>query len=122
MGKPPDTHDKNRELHELLGLCWHEYPGPTEWLGCNCLKCGRLYRGEHDDNPDYTTDPRLVLREMMKREDWRGLKGFATYLTTELGGRRFLDIPLTLILDTTGKLRDMAMDKLKEENDAKDKV
>jgi len=97
--------NKNQELHELLGLEWIE-----DWVLTNSE--GTTVRIPREDNPDYATDPRLVLREMMKREDWRGSEGFANYLTIELGGRRFLDIPLNLILDTTGKLRNLAIDWL----------
>ena len=106
--------DKNRELHELLGLCWHEWVRnighDAEDLMCD--KCWR-YPSEVGENPDYAADPRLVLREMMKRGDmlrfldflrgkWRGLLTEDTLLLAEI-----------IVLNTTGKLRDLAIEWLK---------
>ena len=108
----------NKELHELLGHCWHE----TEWVpgqGLRCKKC-KIWAVHSPDphyeiqdrlspGPDYAADPRLVLREMEKREDW---KNFTTYLMNRID----FTYPLfeNYILDTTGKLRDLAIEWLKE--------
>ena len=86
--------DKNRALHELLGLCWHEW----------------------------TDDPRLVLREMMKRDDWDNFSEFVLIAHTGLcvtsmvvdSSVQLVLFPLYYISDTTGKLRDMAIEWLKE--------
>ena len=100
--------DKNRELHELLGLCWHETKADTPW---KCSKCGMgmslvVY-------PDYAADPRLVLREMRKRDDWIDFQNWCFVGVTELDGNVCYGVPIDLALDTTGKLRDMAIEYLK---------
>jgi len=79
---------KNRELHELLGLRWYEWDNTVGFT--------------HIDNPDYAADPRLVLREMAKRADFK--------LFMDLDD----DIPIEYVLDSTGKLRDMAIEYLKK--------
>ncbi|MFH1448101.1 MAG: hypothetical protein ABIG39_04520 [Candidatus Micrarchaeota archaeon] len=112
---------KNKELHELLGLCWHEEVPSSKIFNYRCL-CGyevetqiRLL-GKHirENNPDYASDPRLVLREMMKREDFRLFMARLMYYGDTAGAIDWdEDITIDLILDTTGKLRDMAIEWLK---------
>ena len=58
--------DLNREFARLVGLCWHEYD--TETL--NCIHCEKVMWRKDSNNPDYAADPRLVLREMVKRREW----------------------------------------------------
>jgi len=91
--------DINRELAELLGLCWHE-PIPDI-----CCKCG----SREPFNPDFTTDPGKIelLRLMMKRDDW---PKFAHYVGTHNGA-----FPLDLITDTTGRLAQAAVEWLRKE-------
>jgi hypothetical protein len=61
----------DRRLAELLGICWHEYENSRpKWLGDNCLKCGKLYRDERDDNPHLSTDSVALLRALMDLPDW----------------------------------------------------
>ena len=103
--------DKNRELHELLGLCWHEIVA-IDRINYVC-SCGKVYK--IDDkyacvNPDYAADPRLVLREMMKREDWFEFVNEIGQMEQNEGSDM---IYLIYILDTTGKLRDLAIEWLK---------
>ena len=107
----------NRELHEEFGYCWHEW----EWSSENgqgawkCRKCGKLSL-ERNDNPDYVADPRLVIREMMKREDWSAFCDQIghSYATHETKAAAYDYIYLFYILDTTGKLAQLALDWLKE--------
>jgi len=105
--------EKNRELAELLGLCWHERI--TSRL-CNCgfIPTGFEIIENHIsyNNPDYTSDAGKVqlLREMEKREDWLN---FLNKVGLGGGYRRRLSIYIEYILDTSGKLRDAAIEFLK---------
>ena len=99
--------DKNRELHELLGLEWKE-----EWQLKDAN--GEVVLIPREDNPDYTDDPRLVLREMKKREDFhRFVAKINAFSLDEDDALIDNAIPVDLILDTTGKLRDLAIEWLK---------
>jgi hypothetical protein len=85
---------KNRELAELLGLTWHEVTDQTmlhDLCSCRDWDCKEI-------NPDFTTDAGKVglLRLMEKREDWPKV------------------IRIDYITNTTGKLRDAAIEFLKE--------
>jgi len=78
-----------------------------------CLDCSKrkpIY-------PDYAADPRLVLREMMKRKDWPrfldsidGMHNCYDY-GQEIVWRDWIEVKY--LLDTTGKLRDKAIEWLK---------
>lgn len=107
----------NRELHELLGKCWHEHSRPKEyrdgfgykvqWI---CEKCGN-----DELNPDYT-DARLVLEAMREREPFV-YDEFVFWLLDQLAEKvvmsKFFGL-LDLILDRTGRLRDLAIEWLRE--------
>ena len=108
--------DKNRELHELLGLCWHEIKEVTPTMRYKC-SCGYICYVDDSmnyhcrvNNPDYAADPRLVLREMEKRDDFNRfvakINGFSLDEDDELIDNA---IPIDLILDTTGKVGDLAI-------------
>ena len=111
--------DKNRELHELLGLCWHAEAAEWEDARPTCL-CGMTFLHEQylenhiiNANPDYTTDAGKVqlLREMVKRDD------FTRFLGSIRIDLNYDDVPyieILYIIDTTGKLRDMAIEWLKK--------
>ena len=129
----------NRELHEALGYCWHKqgYVGGTGGgsvyrdgtntftfnYDCYC-SCGEKFTNYIDllnhckqNNSDYKADPRLVLREMEKREDW--IK-FAVFLhhsqsISALHAGVVRTVPVDLILDQTGKLAQLALDFLPKE-------
>ena len=121
--------DKNRELHELLGLCWHEYVNSPKGLREFECSCGKGFdwsrvidKHIRELNPDYTSDPRLVLREMVKREDWPEFYGSlhsskienikfhaGTVKRNEYSGT----IGIRYILDTTGMMEDLAIEWLK---------
>ena len=104
---------KNRELHEFLGLCWHSPAAPSmSHIGSAiCKKCKQWL----DANPNYAADPRLVLREMIKK---RGGKGWINFID-EIGQMEYDKetdtIRVSLILDATGKLRDAAWEWLRKE-------
>jgi len=122
---------KNRELQELLygvkGEKDHskplhrkskDYPGTTitdwnakgphpriDWEEESEKKTFYLCNCQHekgDELPDYAADPRLVLREMMKRKEWIEFRWFIDDCWVDL-----------IVLDTTGKLRDLAIEWLK---------
>uniref|UniRef100_A0A6H1ZZ56 Uncharacterized protein n=1 Tax=viral metagenome TaxID=1070528 RepID=A0A6H1ZZ56_9ZZZZ len=82
--------DPNREFAELLGL-----PEDEDWM-CPV---------------DFVVDPRFVLREMRKREDWPEF-AFKEMIFSNSGK---CGISLNYILDTTGLLRNKAIEFLKEE-------
>ena len=76
----------------------------------------RLPEGEGEKT--MTDDaPRIVLKEMMKREDWWTfieVYGDLQRWSNDIGGWEKTDlIPIDLILDTTGLLRDKAIEWLK---------
>lgn len=111
-----ESKDKNRELHELLGLCWHEFHRSTGPYYI-CRLCKNKF-GDHREfvastacNPDYAADPLLVLREMMlKCKDWNG---FVDQIGARIGGQAYFHH--AFIFDTTGRLRDLAIEWLRKE-------
>jgi len=106
--------EKNRELNELLGLCWHSpvAPAMSHVGGSVCKKCKQRF----DANPDYA-DPRLVLREMER------IGKLAQFIDSLVSGKELVNsaTPVFWFLtdyitnDTLGKLRDQAIDWLKKE-------
>ena len=64
---------------------------------------------------DFDLDPLLVLREMMKRKDWY------QFLISIDCPVKFAEvcIPISYILDTSGKLRDAATKFMRRKNDGK---
>ena len=105
--------DPNREFHELVGLCWHEwdYEGDPVY----CIKCSVEYDPD-TANPNYAADPRLVLKEMRKIGK---LEEFLRTKIYPLGSTGY-NIPINYFinsnreLETTGKLRDEASEFLKK--------
>ncbi len=62
----------NRRFAEMCGLCWHIYgydPNDRFLRVPQCPKC-QIHLSANFPNPDFISDPRLVLREMMKLKDW----------------------------------------------------
>lgn len=105
----------NRRFAELVGADYHSY----ETKGMD----GKMHL---HSNPDFAADPRLVLREMMKREDWPEFfhflieKGLAVYSRPIFGAeRRPYYLSDTLFTDTTGLLRDRAVEWMERRKDAK---
>ena len=105
--------DKNRELHELLGLEWKQTI--KECSICNSI----ISYKTTDPNPDYAADPRLVLREMMRCKDWSRFHmriGSRERTVIDPDGIAWVinsEIRIDLVLNTTGKLRDLAIEWLK---------
>jgi len=113
----------NETFAEMVGIPWHKQISTKEdGYGCSCgflAYFGGVY-GEHirnNPNPDYAADPRLVLKEMMKREDWPrfldsidGMHNCYDY-GQEIVWRDWIEVKY--LLDTTGKLRDKAIEWLK---------
>ena len=86
----------NRRLHELLGGTWDTHEG---WYG------------NFNKNPDYCADPRLVLKAMMEREDYPYFSERIGWYIQREEGRL---IYTYLIMDTTGKLAQLAIKWLEE--------
>lgn len=109
--------DINRRFVELLGppLCWHEEVeshdfGMDGYSVCSC--------GEEDcykPNPDFIADPRLVLVEMMKREDWKEFVETAGVWSNRTTGMMSEHILIDYILNTTGLLVTAAVEWLERE-------
>ena len=87
--------DANRRFSELAGIC----------KTCDDKVCTL----DPDCCTDYT-DPREVLRVMSKREDFSRWVAQINALSIDEDGDLIDNaIPVDLILDTTGKLRDLAI-------------
>ncbi len=91
--------DLNRRFAKLAGLCWHE---ETPYIESIC-SCGNVYhvaknmiRHIQHNNPDFISDPRLVIKEMVKRPDWDDFQ------------KQIID-PFAYLMDTTGKLVTLAI-------------
>ena len=57
------SQNKDRDICEALGICWHVYIPEYEHLngtlvetGKHCVKCDYISNGYDYDNPDFTTD------------------------------------------------------------------
>ena len=114
--------DKNREFAELVEIPWHEEISVAIFCGEDRFRCscGAFYDKRQQlldhvekSNPGLTADPRLVLREMMKREDWPEFITALSGINTCINGHYFIRVDL--ILDTTGKLRDNVIEFLRKE-------
>ena len=100
--------DKNRRLVELLNGCWHEVEREGDSF---CEHCEEHYT--HVQNPDFAADPRLVLRAM---ERIGKLDIFLQYLCPEERcDLAVIHFVRKYMLDTTGKLRDAAIEFLEDE-------
>jgi len=107
--------DKNKELAELLGLCWHEavelcklgHIRPSCTCGYSCKTWAGIDTHIKANRPDFTTDAGKVqlLRLMMDNQKW--IEQF------ELLPNCWLLI--SYITDTTGKLRDVCLDWMRKE-------
>ncbi len=102
--------DKNRRFHELIGKCWHE-ANYSIGTACICLKCKKEFKY----NPDYISDPRLVLREMMQRRDWTQFVDVIGMWLNRTTGIMSEHILLDCILDQTGLLLEKAIKWLEKD-------
>ena len=104
--------DKNREFHELVGLCWHEPESAQTTNYGFCRHC-RKPNYECEDNSDYAADPRLVLREMRTKSSDL-YDDFLDSLAPEL--EQYGYIEAYYILDESGILRDAAIKFIRKED------
>ena len=102
MDKNPEN---NRIFAELVGLCWHETIYADDYYS-HC-SCGEVipFGKSKCQNPNYATDPRLVLREMKYKTNFQEFLD-ALMVNAE---PNFGMIKVDYILDLTGKLRDAAI-------------
>jgi hypothetical protein len=116
----------NRELTELLGLCWHRWEyllgnPPNEVGRCSCGKFSDVTYMEWinihaHNNPDFASDPGKIelLRLMMKREDWsKFLFTINKIAGITVWGQNFIFV--RYITDTTGLLARAAVEFLRRE-------
>jgi len=105
--------DKNREFAKLAGICWHEW---VDNLGHDggiiCKHCWK--NPDEVSNPDFT-DAREVLKVMELRRDWVGFLNFIHGGKLWNGELHASVVPLWLVKNTTGKLRDLAIEWLEKE-------
>jgi hypothetical protein len=101
--------NKNRELCELLGICWHEGTLVIYAREGNVIECSKCR--SRDSNPDFTTDAGKVrlLRILRNRDDWHKFAKFCGVDEIQANSLFRIDY----ILDTTGLLRDKAVEFLK---------
>lgn len=104
--------DRNKLFAELAGIHWHEWSDDggrhySEWRSYSC-DCGATTESptEPKGGPDFT-DAREVLKVMRKRDD------YAQFLLEKIfkygwSGKMVCD----LLLDTTGRLHDQAVEFL----------
>ena len=100
--------ENNQRFAELAGMCWHKQKSRNL---LECSKCGSEMLFTF--NPDFT-DAREVLRVMMKREDWSKFLSHVycdIYKTSECS----VESIILLVLDPTGKLRDLAIKWMEEQ-------
>jgi hypothetical protein len=108
------SEELNKELCELLGICWHERKIPSCYN--KCQKCGYIAKDINTmDNPDFTSDSGKIalLREMMKRKDSYGFFLYNGEVKTSWDGRDLYNISVDYLLDDTGKLAIAARDFLR---------
>jgi hypothetical protein len=94
----------NKELAELLGLPINQWK--TKGMD------GKMHL---HSNPDFTSDPRLVIREMQKREDWDAFLAYLYIHQTEDSG---MEAMAKYTTDTTGRLEQAARDFLTAQKEA----
>jgi Zn-finger nucleic acid-binding protein len=115
--------DKNRELHELLGKEWHESTPEIRRCRGVDLDTGeigncRITSDLADNNPDYAADPRLVIRGMEEKGlldefVWHTNDYYRIKEEYEFSERMDFVVRTEYILDTLGKLRDLAIEFLR---------
>ena len=111
----------NRELYEALGYCWHEKH--AEYNGEIACTCWATFRSEEEftlhcksSNTDYVADPRLVIREMDKWDKAHHTHPDERFINN-LGCMEYEVVSVDLILDTSGKLAQLALDWIKEQKE-----
>ncbi len=103
----------NRRFAELAGAFWHEIVGTPDGYFCSCgspvkESIGLPVRTGHY-NLDFT-DVREVLKVMEKIDKLRRFLAWINALSIDEDGDFINEaVPVGLIIDTTGKLRDLAI-------------
>jgi hypothetical protein len=102
----------NQRFAELAGIHWHEYYvrstfNPITGSQTFYCECGE----DVSKNPDFT-DAREVLKVMREKEDW---KVFLSKIRCDAMSIWDDVVPVDLILDTTGQLRDLAIEWMEKE-------
>jgi hypothetical protein len=103
--------EKNREVCEMLG-CWHEFNDVPGDFICSCGDDHRVTN--MPQNPNFIKDLVSLLREMMKREDWREFSeqiGLWHWVSDKTPAEHL--VRTELVLDTEGKLLCAAYEFLK---------
>lgn len=104
--------NRNRRFAELAGIRWHDEIGNKVLYKCSC-GFQSVYTSDADkhfsSNPDFISDPRLVLEVMREREDWIDFMDFYICISGDY-------IPIDIILVCTGKLLDLAIEWLEGRN------
>ena len=93
----------NRHFAELVGLCWHIYgysPNDPSLRVPRCPKC-QIEIEYNFHNPDFVLHPTLVLREMMRREDWPEFSKVSGFWNVPFQARTKYFINVDYILDET---------------------
>ena len=122
--RPPMTNQEkdqiNRRFADLVGLPWHEYyQQQHDWYKCSCQK-ELIYKsdiidGVHD-NPDFISDPRLMLREMNRIGKLDKFLAKLNGLSLDEDGDLINNaVPVDYILDTAGLLVKAAISFLEKE-------
>ena len=110
------TQEINKAFHEAAGK-QPDYRG-------SCIRCGHYCSGKHVDctppipiYPNYAADPRLVIEVMREREDWREFSKVIGFWSVGLRPmrQRIFFVRCDLIMDRTGKLRDLALEWLNQQ-------
>ena len=95
--------DLNRRFAGLCGIRWK---GPRWENGFN-----------YDDNPNFISDPRLVLREMIKRKDFYEFMETVGRVEAEFECNTLYYIDIAYINDTTGLLVKAALERIEKVED-----
>ena len=110
----------NRELHEALGYCWHDWHRGGKEYTCTCGitfdSLSDLAQHCKEPIPDYVAAPRLVIREMDKWDKAHHTHPDERFINN-LGCMEYEVVSVDLILDTSGKLAQLALDWIKEQKE-----
>ncbi len=65
------TPEEHKRLAKKLGICWHDvFASSFHSMPFSCRLCGRVFKTRKDGNNPNFSNPLVMLRKMMKREDW----------------------------------------------------
>ena len=126
-----ERNEINKKLAGLLNQCWHElekrargtlvehYEDDCIYPLYTCTKCGRKAYREGFDWTDFIAHPTLVLKEMLKREDWPRFLDSVGHFDFFYHEHQL--IVVDYILDTTeGSLAKAAIEWLEKQEEVKE--